>query len=66
MGFSHGHLHVDNIIADIIPKISDIVVWGNAARKFGRENFNAELRLREPEWIKHAGQQFPEAAKHRI
>ncbi|KAF2248947.1 kinase-like protein, partial [Trematosphaeria pertusa] len=51
--FSHGDLHLDNILVDGNCKIMAIVDWGSAGFSIsGREYLEANLRARQPEWIK--------------
>ncbi|KAF2473388.1 kinase-like protein [Lindgomyces ingoldianus] len=62
--FSHGDLHLDNILVDGNCKIMAIVDWGSAGFSIpGREYLEANLRARQPEWIKLLDDVFPEDAK---
>jgi aminoglycoside phosphotransferase len=62
--FSHGDLHLDNILVDSNCKIMAIVDWGSAGFSIpGREYLEAKLRARQPEWIKLLDDIFPEDAK---
>ncbi|KAF2268695.1 kinase-like protein [Lojkania enalia] len=62
--FSHGDLHLDNILVDKDSKIVGIVDWGSASFSIlGREFFEANLRARNKDWIKLLANIFPEDAK---
>ncbi|CAI6334355.1 unnamed protein product [Periconia digitata] len=62
--FSHGDLHLGNILVDGNCKIMAIVDWGSAGFRIpGREYLEANLRARKPEWIELLNDVFPEDAK---
>ncbi|KAJ4358759.1 uncharacterized protein N0V89_003343 [Didymosphaeria variabile] len=62
--FSHGDLHLSNILVDGNCKITAIVDWGSAGFSIpGREYLEANLRARRPDWIKLLDDVFPEDAK---
>ncbi|KAF2118759.1 kinase-like domain-containing protein [Lophiotrema nucula] len=61
---SHGDLHLDNIIVDHNCNIAAIVDWGSAGFSVpGRDFLEANMRARNPEWIKALADIFPEEAK---
>lgn len=62
--FSHGDLHLDNILVNDNCTIVGIVDWGSAGFSIpGREFLEASLRARNPNWIKTITEVFPEDAK---
>ncbi|KAL1591486.1 hypothetical protein SLS60_011878 [Paraconiothyrium brasiliense] len=62
--FSHGDLHLRNILVDGNGKIAAIVDWGSAGFSIpGREYLETKLRARRPDWIKLLDDIFSEDAK---
>lgn len=62
--FSHGDLHLKNILVDADCNITGVVDWGSAGFSIpGRDFLDANLRARKLDWITMLADIFPEEVK---